>query len=213
MTARDPQAFESELVSTLRAIIEGTQALVFAVDRQYRYTSFNEAHRAVMKALYGAEIEPGGSLLDYMTVEADRATARHNLDQALAGRSLVEEAFSGEELRSRQYFRVAHCPIRKEGGEVIGVAVIAEDLSERKRAEDALRDALAANERLVAELREALANVRTLGGLLPFCAWCKKIRDDSGYWKQIETYIAEHSDARLSHGICPECLARAARGE
>ena len=55
------------------------------------------------------------------------------------------------------------------------------------------------------KLQAALANVKTLRGLLPICASCKKIRDDKGYWKQIEGYIAEHSEADFSHGICPEC--------
>ncbi|HMC67064.1 MAG TPA: response regulator transcription factor [Gemmataceae bacterium] len=58
----------------------------------------------------------------------------------------------------------------------------------------------------ILELEEALANVRQLQGLLPICAWCKKIRDDQNYWHQVETYIGAHSDARFSHGICPECL-------
>ena len=56
-----------------------------------------------------------------------------------------------------------------------------------------------------AQLQEALANIKTLKGLLPICANCKKIRDDQGYWNQIEEYIECHSDALFSHGICPEC--------
>lgn len=55
-------------------------------------------------------------------------------------------------------------------------------------------------------LEEALSQIRTLSGLLPICAHCKKIRDDQGYWNQIETYIHDRSDAQFSHGICPECL-------
>jgi hypothetical protein len=62
--------------------------------------------------------------------------------------------------------------------------------------------------KLIAELQEALENVKTLGGLLPICAWCKNIRDDQGYWKKVETYIAEHSTAEFTHGICPECAKK-----
>jgi CheY-like chemotaxis protein len=63
-------------------------------------------------------------------------------------------------------------------------------------------------EHLLAELQEALAKVHTLEGLLPICAWCKKIRDDHGYWKELEEYIEHHSLAKFSHGICEECLAK-----
>jgi hypothetical protein len=60
----------------------------------------------------------------------------------------------------------------------------------------------------IAELQEALAKIRTLSGLLPICAGCKKIRDDKGYWNQIELYISKHSDARFTHGLCPDCIAK-----
>ena len=58
------------------------------------------------------------------------------------------------------------------------------------------------------ELQEAFENIKVLKGLLPICASCKKIRDDKGYWNQIETYIKEHSEADFSHGICPECAKK-----
>ncbi len=61
-------------------------------------------------------------------------------------------------------------------------------------------------ERLINELTAALARVKQLSGLLPICSSCKKIRDDKGYWKAIEKYISEHSEAEFTHGICPDCL-------
>jgi phosphoserine phosphatase RsbU/P len=57
----------------------------------------------------------------------------------------------------------------------------------------------------VAELRDALVSVKQLGGLLPICSYCKKIRDDQNYWQQVESYVGEHSHARFSHSICPQC--------
>lgn len=57
----------------------------------------------------------------------------------------------------------------------------------------------------VAELKEALLNVKQLGGLLPICSYCKKIRDDQNYWQQVEAYVGKHSDAKFSHSICPQC--------
>jgi len=62
--------------------------------------------------------------------------------------------------------------------------------------------------RVEGELREALAQVKTLTGLLPICANCKKIRDDNGYWSSVEKYISSHSEAEFTHGICPECLEK-----
>ena len=64
---------------------------------------------------------------------------------------------------------------------------------------------LVERERLLAELQAALAEVKTLSGLIPMCANCKKIRDDQGYWNQVENYIAARTDASFTHGICPEC--------
>ncbi|MCD4707478.1 MAG: tetratricopeptide repeat protein [Candidatus Sabulitectum sp.] len=58
------------------------------------------------------------------------------------------------------------------------------------------------------QLREAMAHVKKLQGMLPICAHCKKVRDDDGYWQQIESYISDHSGARFSHGICPECSVK-----
>jgi DNA-binding response OmpR family regulator len=59
----------------------------------------------------------------------------------------------------------------------------------------------------VAELEQALAQVKRLQGLIPICAWCKKVRNDKNFWQQVEEYIGEHGDVRFSHGICPQCFA------
>lgn len=60
----------------------------------------------------------------------------------------------------------------------------------------------------IQQLRKALSEVKTLRGLLPICSGCKSIRDDQGYWNSIETYIREHSEAELTHGLCPDCARR-----
>lgn len=76
-----------------------------------------------------------------------------------------------------------------------------QEIAERKHAEQE-------QERLIDELQKALDEVKTLSGFLPICASCKKIRDDQGYWKQIESYLRDHSSAKFSHSICPECNNR-----
>ena len=75
------------------------------------------------------------------------------------------------------------------------------DITERKRLEEE-------REKLIHELQDALSNIKTLRGLLPICSYCKKIRDDKGYWNQIESYIRDHSGAEFTHGMCPECLKK-----
>ena len=89
-------------------------------------------------------------------------------------------------------------PLRNPNGAITGCIGIALDITEQKRLEEQ-------RERLIADLRNALTHIKTLRGLLPICAACKKIRDNHGYWKQIEEYISDHSDAKFSHGICSEC--------
>jgi len=73
------------------------------------------------------------------------------------------------------------------------------DLLSLRRANDLLQ-------RRTKELEEAFAKIKTLRGLIPICASCKKIRSDTGYWQQLEEYITEHSEADFTHGLCPECL-------
>jgi len=63
----------------------------------------------------------------------------------------------------------------------------------------------------VRELEEAIARIRTLQGLLPICSYCKRVRNDGDYWQQVESYISDHSDARFSHGICPDCYESVVR--
>ncbi len=75
------------------------------------------------------------------------------------------------------------------------------DITERKRVETD-------RERLVVELQNALAQVKTLGGLLPICSGCKKTRDDKNYWHQVDSYISEHTNATFTHGMCPDCIKK-----
>ncbi|MBN1533210.1 MAG: response regulator [Spirochaetes bacterium] len=82
------------------------------------------------------------------------------------------------------------------------------ELLARVRTHLRLKVSLDVQKRLVADLKEALAKVKLLSGLLPICSHCKKVRDDSGYWKQVEEYVASHSEVTFSHGICPDCLRK-----
>ena len=95
--------------------------------------------------------------------------------------------------------------VRDETGKPIRLLGAHTDLTAQKRAEQALREKAAELEIANAQLKEALDSVKTLSGLIPICAWCKKARDDSGYWEAVEKYVADRSEATFSHGMCPEC--------
>src|SRR5262249_6083466 len=90
-------------------------------------------------------------------------------------------------------------PIRNARNQIVGASTIARDITDRKHQESE-------RQKLIEELKEALSQVKTLNGLLPICAWCKKICDDHGYWQQVETYIKLHAEVDFTHGICPDCL-------
>ena len=92
-------------------------------------------------------------------------------------------------------------PVKDLNGNITSAVHIIRDISDKKRAEEE-------RERLIEQLQKALEEVKTLSGLLPICSFCKKIRDDKGYWNQIEEYIGDHSDAKFSHSFCPECAKR-----
>jgi PAS domain S-box-containing protein len=112
----------------------------------------------------------------------------------------VEHAHRGADGGNRDV-EVHGFPIFDDKGKITQVIEYSIDISDRKQAE-------ADREKLILDLRQALHEVKTLSGLLPICASCKKIRDDKGYWNNLERYISERSDAEFSHGICPDCAQR-----
>jgi hypothetical protein len=95
------------------------------------------------------------------------------------------------EQESREKLEIANQELQKE-------------IEERRQAE-------AAREQVIAELKDALAEIKQLSELLPICSACKKIRDDKGYWNQLEVYLARHSGIEFTHGLCPECAEQAFR--
>jgi PAS domain S-box-containing protein len=111
------------------------------------------------------------------------------------------EEYVIDEQGKKRWLLTTKLPLRDEKGQTIGLVGIGRDITAQKKAE-------AERERLITELQDALADVKLLSGLVPICANCKKIRDDQGYWTQIESYIQDRSDAKFSHSICPDCAAK-----
>ncbi len=100
---------------------------------------------------------------------------------------------------SDKWFSTLLTPLHNEQREIIGLMGISRDITTSKLSEIETK-------RLAEELQTAINQIKTLKGLLPICSHCKKIRDDRGYWNQLEKYLIQHSDATFTHGICPECI-------
>jgi len=101
--------------------------------------------------------------------------------------------------REERHVEITTIPVKDAQGLVTQIIHIARDISARKMAEKQ-------RDELIEKLSKALADVKQLSGLLPICSHCKNVRNDKGYWSRIEIYLSEHSEARFSHGICPDCI-------
>jgi sigma-B regulation protein RsbU (phosphoserine phosphatase) len=137
-----------------------------------------------------------------MIVPDDRDRIAANVQRVLAGEQPppMEHRIVRKDGNTRW---VSDTPIlhRDIAGRLASYDGVVRDITERKEAE-------AAREHLIASLQHALANVKTLTSLLPICSGCKKIRDDGGYWNQVESYLAQHAGTRFTHGMCPDCIEK-----
>ena len=113
---------------------------------------------------------------------------------------IVEHVHRGGD-GERRHYEVHGYPIFDDSGNVVQMIEYSMDITERKTA-------VMERETLIAELRNAVNQVKTLSGLLPICSACKNIREDDGYWTQIESYISRYSDAEFTHGLCPDCAKK-----
>ncbi len=138
-------------------------------------------------------------------IKEDHDRSKKDIGEILKGKVIVAERTFICKDGSTFIGEVHSGPIYKEN-KVVGVRGLIRDIAKRKQAEEERK-------KLIKELQEALEDVRTLSGLLPICARCKKIRDDKGYWNNLEKYIQTHSDAKFSHGMCPECSDELYGGE
>jgi len=162
-----------------------------------------KANKTICRMLGFTEDELVGRALEEITYPEDLEKTGILLRQVLAGDIPL---FQIEKRCIREngdilWTNLTATALRSQNGDVVCTLCMVEDISDRKSAEQE-------RERLVEELRDAMGKIKTLRGLLPMCAWCAKVRDDDGYWKKVETYIQEHSEASCTHGICPECLKK-----
>jgi len=193
-----------------RELVENANSIILRSDTQGRITFFNEFAQNFFG--YTEEEIVGKNLLE--TIVPKTETTGRDLAQMRKDLMLYPEKFKNNENENirrtgeRVWISWTNKAILDQHGNVTGILSVGNDITERKQAEEERKILIQKLQQTLKELQEALAKVKTLSGLLPICASCKKIRDDSGYWKQIEAYIREHSDATFTHGICPECVKK-----
>jgi PAS domain S-box-containing protein len=199
LAAREQLARTGRELARLAAIVESSDDAIIGKDLDGSILSWNAAAQRLYG--YAAEEVIGKPITMLQSAEALAETTR-----------LLERVRKGEPIHHFETTRrtrdgrllpvsLTLSPVRDSSGAIVGVSTIGRDISETKKAE-------AERERLLADLKTALGNVKTLRGLLPICSSCKKIRDDKGDWTQIEFYIRDRSDASFTHGICPGCAER-----
>ena len=136
----DNTAVAQQKCLMLESIIQNADSPMFALDSDYRYLFFNRSHAAAMNALYSVRVETDVCMLDYLTAAEDRVSMQHNLDRTLGGEPLVVEMFMGADEPTRGYWQVAYKPIRSTEERITGVTVFMQDLTARRREEEALRN-------------------------------------------------------------------------
>jgi PAS domain S-box-containing protein len=192
------RSWRRESEARFRALVDGAPMAV-AVARAGRIVYANPAFVATF-GVGSVEAAAGRSLVEAMAPE-DAPRAAERFDRLARGLPVDPVAEFTLRRPGGAPFRaeITDAPVELEGGRA--VIAFVQDVTERRRSEEE-------RERLIGQLQRALADVKTLRGLLPICAHCKKVRDDHGYWSRIETFLRQHSEAEFTHGICPDCATK-----
>jgi PAS domain S-box-containing protein len=183
-----------------RTVLDNIEYGYFEVDIAGNFTFFNDSLCRILG--YSRDETMGMNNRQYMDKENTQKVYQAFNRAYTTGEPY--RSFDWEILRkdgTKRFVESSVSLLRDLKGERIGFRGIVRDITERKLAE-------AEREKLIHEIQDALAQIKKLSGLLPICASCKKIRDDKGYWNQIESYIRDHSEAEFSHGICPDCMKK-----
>lgn len=191
------QAEESLRVSEkrYRDLFDAATDGIYKVDAVGVFTSMNRAGARIFGYEDPEEII-GRPALDYWRDPGERKRLLIELgrEKSVSAYRIRARKKGGEFLELESSSRI----LEDADGGFLGIEGVLRDVTQRVKSEGE-------RELLLWELQEAAANIKSLSGLLPICAGCKKIRDDQGSWSQIETYISSHSEAAFSHGLCPDC--------
>lgn len=189
-----------------KTLLESTKAIPWKID--WKSMSFSYVGPQI-EALLGWEAGSWISVEDWATrihpddreyvVNFCVAQSQAGVDHEADYRALTKD---GDYVWIRDVVHV----IRQDDGEVEALVGFMFDISERKALEQSLEQSNAELQKTNLDLKDALLTIKTIGGIIPICAWCgHKIKDDSGQWVSVEKYIMDNTDAELSHGMCPSC--------
>jgi len=184
----------AENQAQLSAIFNGVSDAIYTKDREGRILAANRACGTIL----GLPVESilGKTAYDFFDFPIAAMIHAHDRDIWQGKRNCNEYTVR---LRNREFIiQLTKVPLFDKSGAIVGICGIGRDITEAKRIE---RE----RETLIAELQQALSNIKQLSGLLPICSSCKKVRDDKGYWTQVDEYLRHHSDAQITHGLCPDC--------
>ena len=185
----------------LRTLIDNIPDAIYIKDDKYRKVIANLADVHNMGLQSEAEVLGKDDYELFPKEMADIFTAD---DQSViqTGKPVIErEEYLIDGEGQKHFLLTTKLPFRDEQNQIIGLIGIGRDITKRKMVEEE-------RERLIKELQDAVADIKVLSGLVPICSSCKKIRDDKGYWTQLEGYIQAHSQAKFSHGVCPDCMKK-----
>jgi len=176
-----------------QSLIDSSLDMIISVDNERRMVEFNPAAE---KTFGYSKEKVLGEKVDILYADSKEGESVHKMVRKTG-------EFAGEITNIRKNGKVfrsllSSTILKDTAGHVIGNMGISRDIEEKKHAEEE-------REKLINELQEALKEIKTLRGILPLCSFCKKIRDDKGYWEQVDVYIYKHSQADISHSVCPEC--------
>jgi PAS domain S-box-containing protein len=185
----------------LRTVIDNIPDAIYTKDLNCRKTLTNRADINNMSRKSEAEVLGKD---DYELYPKEMAEGFIADDRSVVqtGKAIInkeENVVDGE--GQKHFILTTKLPFRNEQNQIIGLIGIGRDITERKIAE-------VERERLIKELQDADADIKILSGLVPICSNCKKIRDDKGFWTQLEGYIQERSNAQFTHGMCPDCMQK-----
>jgi PAS domain S-box-containing protein len=174
---------------------------IFLKDRESRFILTNNFQLKLLGVETLQDVI-GKTDFDFFPRELAEQYYRDEQEIIRTGKPLVDREERAVYSHGETYWLLtSKTPLYSREGKIIGIVGLSRDITPRKKLEEE-------REKLIAELQAALAKINTLSGLLPICPACKKVRDDDGYWQQVETYIKDHSGVKFTHGYCPDCARK-----